>query len=164
MVNELEGTAARRRVTAAYAAHEWAPHPDVDFEDLRAVKRLAWAELERAGAPLDAPGGRLYLLGFVGPGPDLKLGMITRKPSSPDNSVLKYLKSHERRANAYRCFLVRGWISRPVKAMVRDWEEKALNAVGALDGTFRDGEYFYDVDFDAAVAAVQAARRRSLAH
>ncbi|MER6738933.1 hypothetical protein [Streptomyces puniciscabiei] len=164
MLNELEALAARQRVTAAYADHEWAPHPDVDFDDLRAAKRLAWTELERAGAPLDAPGGRLYLIGFVGPGPNLKLGMVTRTPSSPDNSVLKYLKSHERRANAYGCFLVRGWISRPVKAMVRHWEEKALNAVGALDGAFRDGEYFYDADFDAAVEAAKAARKNSLAH
>lgn len=66
-------------------------------------------------------------------------------------------KDHERRANAYRCFLVRGWISRPVKAVVRHWEGEALNAVGALDGAFRDGEYFYDVDFDAAVAAATLA-------
>ncbi|MFD9749159.1 hypothetical protein [[Kitasatospora] papulosa] len=164
MADELEALAARQRVTAAYAGHEWGSHPDVDLEDLRAVNRLAWAELERAGVPLDAPGGRLYLLGFVGPGPNLKLGLITRKPSSPDNSVLKYLRNHERRANAYRCFLVRGWISRPVKAMVRHWEETALNAVGALYGAFRDGEYFYDVDFDAAVAAAQSARKDSLAH
>ncbi|MFE7466169.1 hypothetical protein ACFU6R_18970 [Streptomyces sp. NPDC057499] len=41
---------------------------------------------------------------------------------------------------------------------------KTLNAVGVLDGAFRDGEYFYDVDFDAAVAAAQSARKNSLAH
>ncbi|WP_405533907.1 hypothetical protein OG787_00340 [Streptomyces sp. NBC_00075] len=90
--------------------------------------------------------------------------MVTRTPSSPDNSVRQYLRSHERRAEAYRCFLVRAWISRPVRTMVRDWEQKALNAVGALDGTDRDGEYFYGADFDAAVAAAKAARKNSLAH
>ncbi|MFE1521946.1 hypothetical protein ACFW9I_34950 [[Kitasatospora] papulosa] len=90
--------------------------------------------------------------------------MVTRTARSPDNSVLKYLRSHERTANAYGCFLVRAWISRPVEARVRPWEEKALNAVGALDGAFRAGEYFRDTDFDMAVEAAKAARKDSLAY
>ncbi|MEV5524056.1 hypothetical protein AB0N43_26805 [Streptomyces pseudogriseolus] len=163
MLNYADAQAARRRVTDAYADHEWAPHPYTEAKDLRLVKALAWADLESAGTPLDAPGQRLYLLGFVGPGPDLKLGMVTRTPSSREGSVKAYLRTHERRALAYGCFLVRTWISRPLNTGVHDWEQRALNAVGALEGAHQYGEYFYDVDFDAALEAAQAARRCSWA-
>ncbi|MCQ9132842.1 hypothetical protein [Streptomyces hilarionis] len=163
MLNDLDAQAARRRVTDAYADHEWAPHPHTEAEDLRLAKALAWADLERTGTPLDAPGQRIYLLGFVGPGPDLKLGMVTRTPSSREGYVKAYIRTHERRALAYGCFLVRAWISRPLRTGVGDWEKRALNAVGALEGADRYGEYFYDVDFDAALEMAQAARRRSLA-
>ncbi|MFF8036319.1 hypothetical protein [Streptomyces sp. NPDC016626] len=74
-----------------------------------------------------------------------------------------YIRTHERRALAHGCFLVRAWISRPLNTGVRDWEQRALNAVGALEGAHQYGEYFYDVDFDAALEMAQAARRRSWA-
>lgn len=163
MVNELEALAARERITAAYAVHQWAPHPNFDPADMQATKRLAWAELEHAGAPLAAPGQRLYVLGFVGPGPSTKVGMATRTPRNKENYLKQYLRSHERTALTYGCFMVRAWISRPLTSGVRDWEQKALDAVEALDGAERHREFFYGVDFDTAVEAVKVARKTSLA-
>jgi hypothetical protein len=89
--------------------------------------------------------------------------MVTRKPNRPEGSVKAYLRAHERTALTYGCFLVRAWISRPLNTGVHDWEQQALNAVGALEGAHQYGEYFYNVDFDAALEAAQAARRRSWA-
>ncbi|WP_331724389.1 hypothetical protein OG416_36460 (plasmid) [Streptomyces longwoodensis] len=160
MWNELDAQAARRRITDAYADHKWSSHPAVELKDVQLATRLAWADLERAGTPLDAPGQRLYLLGFVGPGPDLKLGRVTRKPDGREGSVKSYLQKHERTALTFGCPLVRAWISRPLRAGVSDWERKALNTVGALEGAVRCGEWFYSVDFDAALEAAQAARGR----
>ncbi|MGX1675441.1 hypothetical protein [Streptomyces sp. NPDC055400] len=163
MMNREEAAAARQRVIDAYAQLPQAV-PDVAVEDLRQANQLAWAELDMAGAPLDAPGERIYALGFVGPGPDLKVGLTSSRPGQADRSgrtATARIKSLERIGLAHHTVMVRAWISRPV-ANARDWEAQSLNVLGALEGATAIGEYFRGVDFDLAMDVIHSVRSDSM--
>ncbi len=117
-----------------------------------------------AGAPLDAPGERIYALGLVGPGPDLKVGITSSRPrqgARPGKSATDRIRSLERVSLAHYTVMVRAWISRPV-ANARDWEAKSLNALAALEGSTAIGEYFRGVDFDLALKIIHSVRNDSM--
>ncbi|MEV0254690.1 hypothetical protein AB0H82_10565 [Streptomyces sp. NPDC050732] len=163
MLNREEAATARQRVMQAYAQ---LPHavPDVTAADLRRANQLAWAELETAGAPLDAPGERIYALGFVGPGPDLKVGLTSSRAGQTGRSgrtAIARIKSLERVSMAHYTVMARAWISRPV-ANARNWEAKSLNALEQLEGSTAIGEYFRGVDFDVALEIIESVRKDSM--
>ncbi|MFB8073545.1 hypothetical protein [Streptomyces californicus] len=163
MMDREEATAARQRVMQAYAQLPQAI-PEVTADDLRQANRLAWADLEMAGAPLDAPGERIYALGFVGPGPGLKVGFTSSRPGPTDRADrtaaarIKYL---ERVSLAHHTVMVRAWISRPV-TNARDWEARSLDALEGLEGSTVIGEYFRGVDFDLALKIIHSVRNDSM--
>lgn len=135
--------------------------PEVAADDLRQANRLAWAELEMAGAPLDAPGERIYALGFVGPGPGLKVGFTSSRPGQTGRTAAARIKSLERVSLAHHTVMVRAWISRPV-TNARDWEAKSLAALEGLEGSTAIGEYFRGVDFDLALKIIHSVRTDSV--
>ncbi|WP_217161958.1 hypothetical protein [Streptomyces sp. AC512_CC834] len=161
MLGREEAATARQRVIQAYAQ---LPHavPDVTVDDLRQANQLAWAELEAAGAPLNAPGERIYALGFVGPGPDLKVGLTSSRLGQTGRSgVTARIKSLERVSMAHCTVMVRAWISRPV-ANARNWESRSLKALEELEESTAIGEYFRGVDFDLALKIIHSVRKDSI--
>ncbi|MDA5147521.1 hypothetical protein PEM37_39145 [Streptomyces sp. AD681] len=163
MLGREEAATARQRVIQAYAQLPYAV-PDVTADDVRQANQLAWAELEAAGAPLNAPGERIYALGFVGPGPDLKVGLTSSRlgqTGRTGGTVTARIKSLERVSMAHCTVMVRAWISRPV-ANARNWESRSLKALEELEGSTAIGEYFRGVDFDLALKIIQSVRKDSM--
>ena len=133
--------------------------PNID--DSTRVLQTAYDNMSRSGAPLDAPGQRLYLMHFEGPETYALQGLrsyvkvgIVEKRTFPER-----LKDYEREVKLYKpAVIFDGWVSK-AWPNVRRWEKRACDALEALPGTRRYyREYFTGVTFERALEVVQNER------
>ncbi|AUY49229.1 GIY-YIG nuclease family protein [Streptomyces sp. CB01881] len=112
-----------------------------------------WA-LWRLGSAADPDrkpyGDHLYVLSFAGPHPYVKVGR--------SDDFARRLREHRTNAGRHGYVLFDAWVSEPVES-AHTWESSVLRVLRqrhASDET--DGEYFYGLDYDEALKAVDEER------